>query len=442
MQTKLHNLNISKFVDEKKLKFFFNKLYPICRSITGKGFVKSLKILNEIEKINFIKVKTGTKVLDWVVPKEWNIEDGYILYKNKKIVDFKKHSLHVLNYSDKVDKFCNYKELNKHLYTLPKSPNAIPYVHSYYDRKWGFALKHNQFKKLNKNGNYRVVIKSSFKNGNLTYSNNLIKGKTKKEILFYTYLCHPQMANHELGGPLLWTYLYKILKKTGPHKYSYRFVCCPENIGAAAFLAQNRKILKNIEAGYIINCVGNGKIVTYKKSRDGNTLADQAALNVINFLKYKKKIVDFFPDGSDERQFCSPGFNLPIGLVMRKMFGEFKEYHTSLDNPNFINFKTILESLDIYLQIVLTLENNFYPIGRVQYGTPQLARVKNFNLYPNMMNFQAIKRSDKNFLTLQILNLACGKKSLLKICNEKNYKLIDYLDVFEELLRTKLIKIK
>ena len=167
-------------------------------------------------KNKFYKVKTGTKVLDWIVPKEWNIEDGYILFNNKKIVDFKNHSLHVINYSDKVDKVCNYNELKKHLYTLPKIPNAIPYVHSYYDRKWGFALKHNQFKKLNKKGSYRVVIKSSFKNGNLVYSNNLIKGKTKKEILFYTYLCHPQLANHELGGPLLWTYLYKILKKTGP----------------------------------------------------------------------------------------------------------------------------------------------------------------------------------------------------------------------------------
>ncbi len=440
MISNFKNLNISKIVNEKKLNYFFSKLYPICRSITGKGFLDSLRILNEIEKINFKKVKSGTKVLDWTIPKEWNIEDGFLIYKKKKIIDFKKHNLHVMNYSEPVNKVLEFNELKNHLFTLPKIPNAIPYVHSYYNKNWGFSLSYNQFKKMNKKGKYKAVIKSNFKNGNLFYSNNLIKGKSKKEIFFYTYLCHPQLANHELGGPLLWSYLYKILKLTGPHKYSYRFICCPENIGAATYLHQNRKKLKNIVAGYIINCVGNGKIVTYKKSKIGNSLADKAALNVINSLKFKKKIVDFFPDGSDERQFCSPGFNLPVGLVMRKMYGEFKEYHNSLDNPKFINFKTILESLNIYLQIILTLENNFTPYARVQFGTPQLSKIKNFSLYPNTMNFQAKKKTAINHLLLQILNLADGSKSLLDICNEKKYKLIDFLDVYDEMLKTKLIK--
>ena len=442
MKDKLENLDVSKYINKDKLKFYFKKLYPLCRSITGKGFFDSLKILDQIEKINFLKVKTGTKVLDWVVPNEWNITDGYLVYKNKKIIDFKEHTLHIMNYSAPINRTLNYKDLIKHLFSLPNIPNAIPYVHSYYNKNWGFALTHNQFKKLDKKGKFKAVIKSTLKPGYLYYSDNVIKGKSKKEILFYTYLCHPQLANHELAGPLLWTYLYKILKKTGPHEYTYRFVCAPENIGAATFLHYNKKKVKNIVAGYIINCVGNGDIVTYKKSRDGNTLADKAALNVINSLKQKKKIVDYFPDGSDERQFCSPGFNLPIGLVMRKMFHEFKEYHNSLDNPNFINFDTIIESLKIYLQIILTLENNFYPLGRVQYGTPQLSKLKNFTLYPKMMNFQAKPRSQKNFLVLQILNLADGKKSLLDICNEKNYKLIDFLDVFKQLIKFKLIKKK
>jgi len=442
MKENLENLNVSKYVHKDKLKFYFNKLYPICRSITGKGFLDSLKILNQIEKINFSKVKTGTKVLDWVVPKEWNITDGYLIYKNKKIIDFKKHTLHIMNYSIPINRTLNYNDLIKHLFSLPKLPNAIPYVHSYYNKNWGFALPHNQLKKLDKKGKYKAVIKSTLKPGYLHYSDNIIRGKSKKEILFFTYLCHPQLANHELAGPLLWTYLYKILKKTGPHEYTYRFVCAPENVGAATFLHYNKKKVKNIVAGYIINCVGNGDIVTYKKSRDGNTLADKAALNVINSLKHKKKIVDFFPDGSDERQFCSPGFNLPIGSVMRKMYSEFKEYHNSLDNPNFINFDTIIESLKIYLQIILTLENNFYPLGRVQYGTPQFSKINNFTLYPKMMNFQAKPRENKNFLVLQIINLADGKKSLLDICNEKNYKLIDFLDVFKELIKVKLIKKK
>ena len=442
MKDNLENLDVSKYVHKDKLKFYFNKLYPLCRSITGKGFLDSLKILNQIEKINFLKVKTGTKVLDWVVPNEWNITDGYLIYKNKKIIDFKKHTLHIMNYSTPINRTLNYKDLIKHLFSLPKLPSAIPYVHSYYNKNWGFALPHNQLKKLDKKGKFKAVIKSTLKPGYLHYSDNVIKGKSKKEILFFTYLCHPQLANHELAGPLLWTYLYKILKKTGPHEYTYRFVCAPENIGAATFLHYNKKKVKNIVAGYIINCVGNGDIVTYKKSRDGNTLADKAALNVINSLKQKKKVVDFFPDGSDERQFCSPGFNLPIGSVMRKMYTEFKEYHNSLDNPNFINFDTIIESLKIYLQIILTLENNFYPLGRVQYGTPQFSKIKNFTLYPKMMNFQAKPREKRNFLVLQIINLSDGKKSLLDICNEKKFKLIDFLDVYKELIKVKLIKKK
>ena len=336
---------------------------------------------------------------------------------------------------------------------MPNMPNAIPYVCSYYNRTWGFCISYNQLKKLKK-GNYKVYIDSDIRPGHLVYSDTLIPGKSKKEILLSTYLCHPQMANHELSGPLVWSMLYKILKKTGPHKFSYRFLICPENIGSAAFLHYSKKKIKNIVAGYIIHLAGNGKEITYKKSRIGNSLADQAAENVIKNSNFPFQIIEFFPDGSDERQFCSPGFNMPIGLIMRKMWNasggwisdlpdnhKFKEYHTSLDDPKKISFKTIIETIKIYYDVLLTIENNFIPIGKIQYGTPQLSKSP-INLYRNIMNFNIASKSEQTRILLEILNLSNGSLDLLKIANNKNFSLIKNLDLVNKLLKTKYIRKK
>ena len=245
-------ISIDKFIDEKSLKKQFNKLYKICRSILGKGFRDSLEIIGNNVDLNIKKIKSGKKVLDWTVPDEWNIKDAYIITPSgKKIAEFKKHSLHVVNYSIPVKKKIKLTDLKKHLHTLPDLPNAIPYVHSYYKRTWGFCLPYNEFKKLEQ-GEYQVFIDSEIKPGNLVYSDTLIKGKSKKEILLSTYLCHPQMANHELSGPLVWSALYNIIKKTGPHKYSYRFLICPENIGSAAFLHNSKKKCKEYNS-WILN---------------------------------------------------------------------------------------------------------------------------------------------------------------------------------------------
>ena len=442
------NISIDDFVTEQLLKKYFNKLYKICRSILGKGFRESLDIIGEIVDLKKKKIKSGTKVLDWTVPDEWNIKDAYIISPDgKKFANFKNHNLHVVNYSIPVNKKVTLEELKKHLYTLPELPNAIPYVTSYYKRQWGFCIKYNEYLKLKK-GIYKVVIDSKIKPGHLVYSDTLIPGKTNKEILLSTYLCHPQMANHELAGPLVWSILYKILKATGPHNYSYRFLICPENIGAAAFLHYSKKKVKKIVAGYIIHCLGNGKKITYKKSRLGNSLADKAALNVINNSNFPNEIIDFFPDGSDERQFCSPGFNLPIGSIMRNMYTrpneskmDFKEYHTSLDNENFISFKTIIESIKIYYETLLTIDNNFTPIGKIQYGTPQLSK-SSINLYENIMNFRIKKKQEKTRVTLEILNLAEGTLDLLDIANKKKFKLVDHLDRINNLLKSKYIRKK
>lgn len=429
------NINLNQFIKNLNLKKIFKELYPICRSITGKGFEQSLDILNSVSKLNKKKVMSGTKVLDWIIPEVWNIEDAYVKENGKKIIDFKKHNLHIVNYSTKINKLVSYNELIKHLHYLPKLPNAIPYVHSYYEKYWGFCLKYSQFKKISKKSKFKVKIDSSFKKGNLIYSDNLIPGKSKDEILIYTYLCHPQMANHELSGPLAWLTLYEIIKNTKPHNYSYRFVICPENIGAAAFLHQNKKKITNIKAGYILNCLGHGEIVTLKNSRIGNSLADKAALNVVKHSGFPYKVLDFFPEGSDERQFCSPGFNMPISVVMRKMYRTFKEYHTSLDNEKFIDFHTIEESIKLHYKILLTLENNFIPKAKIIYGTPQLSRSK-IKLYPKVMKSEGTKKNDEVKLLLEILNLAEGEEDLLDICEKKGYELIKYLDLYKKLLKS------
>ncbi len=435
-------IKINHLVNEKKLKYFFNRLFKIPRSITGKGFLNSLKILGEIVDLNLIKVKSGTKVLDWTIPNEWNVKNAYVKNsKGVKIIDFKKNNLHLVNYSYPINKKINFEQLNKHLFKIKEIPNAIPYVTSYYNKTWGFCLSYNQYKKINKKDKFSVVIDTKLHKGNLIYSDKKIKGRSKKEILIYTYLCHPQMANNELSGPLVWSFLYKYLKTTGPHYYTYRFVCAPENIGAATFLHKNKKNVKNIIAGYIVQCTGKGNIITFKKSRLSNSLADRAALNVIQNSKFKYKIVDFVPDGSDERQFCSPGFNLPVASIMREMYGEYKEYHTSLDNEKCISYKTILETLQIYIDTLKTIETNFVPYARVQYGTPQLSKSK-IDLYPKIMNFVGKPRKEYVLLMLEILNLSEGKLDLLEICNKKGFKLIEFTDLFEKLVKSKYIKIK
>lgn len=433
---------IDKFAKKKDIKKLFKSLFPICRSITGKGFDDSLSLLEKYIDLNIFKFKTGKKVLDWTIPKVWNIKDAYILTPdNKKIADFKKSNLHIVNYSIPTRKSLSLTEIKKKISTLPKMPNAIPYVTTYYNRDWGFCMKHNDLVKL-KSGNYKAYIESSLKSGFLKYSDTKIKGKIRDEILFSTYLCHPSMANHELSGPIMISLLYKIIKNSGPYKFTYRFLICPENIGAAAFLHKNKKtIKKTVKAGYVINCVGYGKEINYKKSRQGNSLADKAALNIISHSKKKYFVQDFAPWGSDEKQFCSPGFNLPIGLIMRKKYDGFKEYHTSLDNEKLISFNTIIESLKLYLDTICTIENNFTPIATIQYGTPQLSKSK-IDLYRKKMNWKEKGMESETKVMLEILNFSDGKRDLIDIANSRNFKLIDYLEVINKLLKAGYLKKK
>ncbi len=429
-----------KLIDRRIVKFYLKRLYPICRSITGDGFRMSLKILGNIIDLKIIKFKTGTKVFDWVIPKEWNIKDGYIITPSgKKIADFKKHSLHIVNYSEPINKKINLNDLKKRIFFLKKIPNAIPYVTSYYKKFWGFCLSYKDYLKLKK-GNYKVVIKSSLKDGYLEYSDTILEGKSKKQILISSYLCHPQMANHELSGPLASMVIYDYLKKRGKNYYSYRFLVCPENIGSIAFLYKNKKnIKKKILAGYVLNFLASGRKFTYKKSRLGNSISDKAAINVLKNNSNNLIIKDFIPEGADERQFCSPGFNLPIGVISRDDYTSFKEYHTSLDNLTKFDFNVFYDSINKILNIIDTIEMNGIPKSSVLYGTHQFSR-RGSKLYDKVF-FRRSKLEITKIL-LNILNLSEGKKDLIDIANEKGFSLFENKELINQILEEKLIKLK
>ncbi len=426
------------YPDVSDLEKLVKILYKIPRSILGDGFRKSLKFLQEELKVPFVwnNVKSGTQVLDWIVPKEWIIKEAYILDPNgNKIADFNKHNLHVVNYSYAVNKTVSLQELKKHLYTIPEMPNDIPYVTSYYNKTWGFCISQNEYDNLIE-GEYKVFIDSKHIDGSLVYGELVLPGETKKEILLTSYLCHPQMANHELGGPIALCYLYNLLKKTGPHKYTYRFLICPENIGAAAFLQNSGKIVdKVIDAGFILNCLGYGEEWVLKKSRRKNSFSDLLAKNALSSSELPLTIVDFFPDGSDERQFCSPGYNWPVSLVMRKMYGTFKQYHTSADNLDFINYNSLLESIKMYFKIMMSAELNFVPFGKVQQGSPMLSRSK-ISLYPKIMNFSFKPKQEATRVILSILNMSDGNSNLLEIAEHYNFSLIEHADIVEKLCQS------
>jgi len=307
------------------------ELYPICRSITGNGVRQTLEIIKSHIDLDINEIPTGTKVFDWTIPKEWNINDAYVIDPSgKKIIDFKKSNLHILNYSIPIKKKVNLEELKNHLYSLPEQPDIIPYRTSYYQPNWGFCISHNELKKF-KNGEYEVFIDSSLEAGKLTYGEFLIKGEVSDEVLISCYVCHPSMCNDNLSGIVLATFLAKYLKNFKLH-YTYRFLFIPETIGSIAWLSINEKSAFKIKYGLVATCVGDPGNFTYKKSRIGNSEIDNIAIHVLKNSGKEFKILDFFPLGSDERQFCSPGFNLPVGVLARTIYAQFDEYHTSADN--------------------------------------------------------------------------------------------------------------
>lgn len=334
------------------------ELFPICRSITGNGVRTSLQILQNHIPLIIFEVPSGTKVFDWTVPREWNIQDAYVKNpEGQKIIDFKKSNLHVLNYSVPIHKKISLDELKPHLHSLPEQPDVIPYRTSYYKENWGFCLSHNQLLKL-ENDEYEVFIDSTLDDGSLTYGEFFIKGKSEDEVLLTCYPCHPSMCNDNLSGVVLLTFLAKYLKNLSLN-YSYRFLFIPETIGAITWLSKNEKNVFKIKHGLVATCVGDPGCVSYKKSRQGDAEIDQTVIEVLKNSGDDYKIFDFYPTGSDERQFCSPGFNLPIGSLERTFAPAFSEYHTSADDTEFVQDKYLGDTFSKYIQVIFKLEENF-----------------------------------------------------------------------------------
>jgi aminopeptidase-like protein len=342
----------------EKMHELMVELFPICRSITGNGLRKTLKILKNHIPLEIFEVPTKTKVFGWEIPGEWNINDAYIKNsKGEKIVDFKKNNLHILNYSIPMNKKISLDELKSHLHSLPEYSDVIPYRTSYYNRDWGFCITHNQLLQLEED-EYEVLIDSTLENGSLSYGEYLIKGKSENEVLLSCYTCHPSMCNDNLSGVVLLTLLAKYIKNLSL-QYSYRFLFIPETIGAITWLARNEHNVAKIKHGLVATCVGDPGVSTYKKSRQGNTEIDDTVIEILRDSGDEYKIIDFVPIGSDERQFCSPGFNLPIGSLRRTDAGMFPEYHTSADNTEFVKAKYLADSFSKYFKVIFKLEENF-----------------------------------------------------------------------------------
>lgn len=396
------------------------ELFPICRSITGEGTRLTLSHIKEkIPEMHIFEVPSGTKVFDWTIPNEWEIHEAYVEdSEGRRIIDFAENNLHIVGYSTPVDIIVSREELDRHLYSLPDHPDWIPYVTSYYKERWGFCIKQNQRNKL-KDGNYHVVIKSRLFPGNLTYGELLIPGESEKEIFLSTYVCHPSMANNELSGPVVQTELAKWLLGRKRRKYSFRLIWIPETIGSITYLAKNLDVMKkNIIAGYNLTCVGDDNAVSYVASRKGNTLADIAAKNVLKFIAPDYKYYSFLCRGSDERQYNSPGVDLPICCVCRSKYHEYPEYHTSADNMSYISPQGLQKAYEIYVEIIESIEANAKYRCTVccepQLGTRGLYPTESFNRsslsVQDMMDFIAYADGTLDLFEIsEIINVPVSK---------------------------------
>lgn len=414
------------------------KLFPIYRSITGEGVRKTLQILNKKNKeIKIKNVKSGTKVFDWKVPYEWKVDEAYIITPDgKKICDIKKNNLHLISYSTSVYKTLKYKQLIKKLHSLPLQPNAIPYITSYYKNDWGFCITENQKKKLNKKGNYRIFIKSKKFKGVLNYGEAYLKGKSNKEIFFSTYICHPSLANNEISGPTVSSSILSYIKQK-KRKYSYRFVFVPETIGSITYLAKNyKKLRKNVIAGFNLSCIGDERSYSYLQSRNGNTLADKAAKISLNSIDPKFKKYTWYDRGSDERQYCSPGIDLPVASIMRTKYGEYKEYHTSLDRlGTVVTGKGLYGGYLAVKKTIEIIENNKIPIARLK-CEPFMSKK---GLYP-VTSFRDNSNYVKSYM--DILTYADGKHDLIDISYICNKDFFYILKLALILKKKKLITLK
>ena len=413
---------------------FIEKLYPLCRSITGKGTLDTLKIISNEININIKNVSTGTQIFDWVVPKEWNIRSAYIEDMNgNRVVDFENSNLHIVSYSLPVDKILTKQELDEHLHSIVEHPDWIPYRTSYYNDSWGFCITENQRKNL-KDDKYRVYIDSDFKDGNLHYGEYFIKGDSDEEFLIFTHICHPSLCNDNLSGISIATQIAKELSTKQLNK-SYRFVFAPATIGSISWLSQNMPKLANIKAGLVLAVAGDAGNMTYKLSRNDGCYINKIVKSVLESRDADYNIIEFSPYGYDERQFCSPGVNLPIGSLMRTPNGCYPEYHTSADDLDFVKPESLADTISAYFDVINVFDNDVKFKNLAPFGEPQLGKR---GLYRKHGGLQDIEKSI--LAKLWVLNLSDGDFSLLDIAEKSKMDFRFIQLAAEELYNAKLLE--
>lgn len=411
---------------------FAAELYPICRSITGDGIRETLRRIQKVIPLELSEVKSGTRVFDWEVPKEWNIRDAYIKdASGRKIVDFKDHTLHVLNYSLPFHGRLPLSELRKHLHTLPEHPDWIPYRTSYYKPDWGFCLAHHQLSAL-EDGEYEVHIDATLEDGHLTYGECYLPGRSTDEVLISVHACHPSLANDNLSGLTVATALAKLLQGRDL-RYSYRFLFIPGTIGAITWLACNREVVSRISHGLVLTCIGDEGGFHYKKSRRGDAEIDRAMAHVLRHCGEPSEVLEFSPYGYDERQYCSPGFNLPVGCLMRSVWGTFPEYHTSADDLSFIHPERLAGSLSLCATVLDVLEHNGIYLNQNPHCEPQLGKR---NLYRSTGG-ESIETEIN--ARLWVLNFSDGHHDLLDIAERSGLQFSAIHNAAQLLLESKLL---
>ena len=424
---------VKKLVDATTLDQLLQQLFPICRSITGDGLRQTLKIVQEYIPLEVHEIPSGTAVFDWTVPREWNIKGAYIKGPaGDTIVDFKKNNLHVMGYSTPIRTRMTLSELRPHLYSIPEKPDIIPYKTSYYKENWGFGITHDQLQNLIE-GTYEVVIDSTLIDGSLTYGELYVQGTSANEVLISCYPCHPSMANDNLSGVVLTTLLAQHMLTAKP-RYSYRFLFVPETIGAIAWLARNKENTERIKYGLVATCVGDAGHFTYKKSRRGNAAIDRIVTRVLKEAGVEHEIIDFFPLGSDERQYCSPGFDLPVGSLMRTMYYKFPQYHTSADDLSFVRGEHLMRTSLMYRNVFDAIERAKIYRNTNPNCEPQLGKR---NLYEAVggMNHEGPMQ-----VLMWVLNLSDGTYSLEDIAERSHIDLKIITEASEVLLAHKLIE--
>ncbi len=390
------------------------ELYPICRSITGDGVRRTLEILARRIPLQVQEIATGTPAFDWTVPREWNIRDAYV--KNdagERVIDFRSSNLHVVSYSAPFRGTVSLAELRRHVHTLPEHPDWIPYRTSYYREDWGLCAAQRTMDALAQ-GQYEVCIDADLADGHLTYAECLIPGATREEVLLSCHVCHPSLCNDNLSGIALVTFLARHLA-TLPLRYSYRILLIPGTIGSIVWLSRNEARLEHIRHGLVVTCIGDAGPFTYKRSRRGDAEVDHAVEHVLKHGEDAYGVQDFFPYGYDERQYCSPAFDLPVGCLMRTPHGKFPEYHTSADNLDLVRPEALQRSLETYLRVIDVLEGNLTYRSTNPKCEPQLGRR---GLYSAIGGDS--RQAEKQMAMLWVLNLADGHHTLLEMAERAN----------------------